>query len=89
MRRRNRALVLRDEPANPAKQGIRRLAGVGQRMDPDATIGVTEYEFLVAEVGPPPGPPGLARSGPGARNGAGRRRSGRRRGSVALDGGRP
>ncbi len=35
MRRRNRALVLRDEPTNPAERGIRRLAGVGQRIGPE------------------------------------------------------
>ena len=34
MRRRDRALVLRDEPASPAERGIRRLAGVGQRVGP-------------------------------------------------------
>lgn len=32
MRRANRALVLRDEPAGPAARGVRRLAGVGQRV---------------------------------------------------------
>jgi hypothetical protein len=35
MRRRDRALVLRDEPTNPAERGIRRLAGVGQRVGPE------------------------------------------------------
>ena len=32
MRRANRALVLRDEPAGPAARGVRRLAGIGQRV---------------------------------------------------------
>ena len=35
MRRRDRSLVLRDEPTNPAERGIRRLAGVGQRIGPE------------------------------------------------------
>ena len=38
LRRRDRALVLRDEPASHAAQGIRYLTGVGQRFgrpDPD------------------------------------------------------
>jgi hypothetical protein len=32
MRRRDRALVLRDEPAGFAARGVRRLTGVGQRI---------------------------------------------------------
>jgi hypothetical protein len=35
MRRRDRSLVLRDEPTNPAERGVRRLAGVGQRVGPE------------------------------------------------------
>ena len=35
MRRRDRALVLRDEPVSPADRGIRRLAGVGHRVGPE------------------------------------------------------
>jgi hypothetical protein len=34
MRRRDRALVLRDEPVSPAARGVRRLVGVGQRVEP-------------------------------------------------------
>jgi len=35
MRRKNRALVLREEPAGFVLRGVRRLTGVGQRIGPD------------------------------------------------------
>lgn len=35
MRRKNRDLVLREEPVGPGAQGVRLLVGVGQRIGPD------------------------------------------------------
>jgi hypothetical protein len=35
MRRRDRALVLRDMPVSPAARGVQRLVGVGQRVGPE------------------------------------------------------
>jgi hypothetical protein len=35
MRRRDRALVLREEPVSSAARGVRRLVGVGQRVGPE------------------------------------------------------
>jgi hypothetical protein len=35
MRRRDRALVLRDMPVSPAARSVQRLVGVGQRVGPE------------------------------------------------------